>query len=245
MHKSIRKGDTVFVYEEIVVYDTVFVYETVKETTIDEVYTLTKAKSLNILQLDTINNTANLLIISDGKTATISLENIILKRNIKNIESMKKLTFFGVVLFALKSMVFAQTEFEISLGGGIWYESTNIEYIDKPTSPLAGIGIYGSRSLLKGNIKIKTGVNYNFLLSTGDYKFDGTTGVGHSSQGIEYGYINENFGHNFLCISIPVYLYFSKYKLKPFIGCNYNHLQSQSWTAWSGKNVMISNNFLD
>jgi hypothetical protein len=149
-----------------------------------------KLKSINLLQLDTINHQANLLLISDQQTATFPINHIILdenfSKNIKNSESMKKLSFFGVVFFAFQAMVLAQTNYEVSIGSGIWWENGKIEYVNKPHSPLLNIGLYAKRNFSDKNIGLKSGLLYSYLFSTDSYEFDGTTGVWHSQEGYEF-----------------------------------------------------------
>lgn len=138
--------DTVYEYEDIVVYDTVVVFDTVFiKPNIDEKLP-SKLKSINLLQLDTINHQANLFLISSQQTATFQINHIILNenfsKNIKNSESMKKLSFFGVVFFAFQAMVLAQTNYEVSIGSGSWWENGNLKYVDKPYSSLLNIVIF-------------------------------------------------------------------------------------------------------
>lgn len=94
--------DTIFIYEEIIVYDTIVVYDTIPKS-IENIKT--KRQNTELIT----GEKAKLLLFYDNKAATISLDSIILKENqillIKNSESMKKLSFIGLVLFAFNSMV--------------------------------------------------------------------------------------------------------------------------------------------
>ncbi len=116
--KAKAQTDTVYVYEDVVIYDTVVVYDTVFiRPDITDILPL-KPKSINILRLDTFYHQADLLGISDQQAATFPINHIILdenySKNIKNSESMKKINFFGVVLFAFQSIIAQTGEQDVS-----------------------------------------------------------------------------------------------------------------------------------
>ena len=230
--------DTVYVYEDVVVYDTIVVYDTVFiKPDFNNILPL-KLKSINLLQLDTINHQANLLIISDQQTASFSINHIILdenfSKNIKNSESMKKLSFFGVVFFAFQAMVLAQTNYEVSIGSGVWWENGNLEYVDKPYSSLLNVGFFAKRNFTDKSFGLKTGIEYGYLLGSNDYKFDGTVGIWHSEDGIEFESVNSNFGAGQHNISIPILIYLDRYRVQPFFGLNYNYLSTGMQTSSTG-----------
>ncbi len=237
LFKANAQTDTVYVYEDVIVYDTIVVYDTVFiKPDINNIPL--KLKSINLLQLDTITHQASLLLISDQQTATFLINHIIpdenLNKNIKNSESMKKLNFLGVVFFAFQAMVLAQTNYEVTVGSGIWWENSNLQYVDVPYSPLINAGVYVKRNFTDKNLGLKTGLLYSYLFSTGSYKFDGTEGVWHSQEGYEFEDLNIHYGSGFHNISIPLLLYYSKYKIQPFIGLNYNYLVSGLQNSSSG-----------
>jgi hypothetical protein len=178
------------------------------------------------------------LLISNQQTATFPINHIILienvNRNIKKSESMKKLSFFGVVLFAFQTMVLAQPSYEMSLGTGTWWQSGKLDYVDKPFSTLLNVGLFTKRNFRDKNFGLKTGIDYNYLLGSNEYKFDGTIGVWHTQTGYEFEYINRNYGAGLHNISIPFLLYYHKYKVQPFIGLNYNYLTTNQQTSPAG-----------
>lgn len=235
--------DTIYIYEDVVVYDTVFVYDTayVKPDVND--ITPDKLKSISLLQLDTIKHQANLLLISNHQTATFPINHIILDENfninIKNLESMKKLNFFGVVFIAFQAMVLAQTNYEVTIGSGIWWENGNTEYVDKPYSPLFNIGLFAKRNFTDKSIGLKTGIEYNYLFSSGTYKYDGTVGVWYSPEGYDLENINSKYGAGLHNISIPLLIFYDKYRIQPFVGINYNYLVTGMQTSLAGT-VFIS-----
>jgi hypothetical protein len=177
-------------------------------------------------------------LISDQQTATFPINHIILdenfSKNIKNSESMKKLSFFGVVFFAFQAMVLAQTNYEVSIGSGIWWENGNLEYVDKPYSPLINAGVYAKRNFTGKSFGLKTGVEYSYLLGSNGYKFDGTNGIWHSENGLEFEDLNSNYGAGQHNISIPILIYFDKYRVHPFLGFNYNYLATGMQTSSTG-----------
>lgn len=228
--QAIAQTDTVYIYEDVIVYDTIMVYDTVfVKPDIIEISPI-KLKSINLLQLDTIKHQANLWLISGQQSATFPINCIILdenfSKNIKNSESMKKLSFFGVVFFAFQAMVLAQTNYEVTLSSGIWWENGKLEYVDKPYSPLLNVGLYAKRNFTDKSFGLKTGLSYSYLLCTGSYEFDGTTGFWYSQEGYEFEDLNIHYGSGLHNISVPLLLYYDKSKIQPFIGLNYNYLVS-------------------
>ena len=236
--QSNAQTDTVYVCEDVIVYDTIVVNDTVFiKPDFNNILPL-KVKSINLLQLDTINHQVHLLIISGQQTATFPVNYIIpdvnFSKNIKNSESMKELSFFGVVFFAFQIMVLAQTNYEVSVGSGIWWENGKLEYVDKPYSSFLNAGIFAKRNFTDKNFGLKTGIEYNYLLGCDDYKFDGTIGIRHLEDESEFEEINSNYGAGQHNISIPIIIYFSKYRVQPFLGLNYNYLATGMQTSTTG-----------
>lgn len=214
--------DKLIVYETVIVYDTIFIYDTVK---ISDHAKLNKIKSkqliLNVLQYDTANQRANLLIISPNQTATIPINSIILNENIKKYESMKKLSFFGVVLFAFQNMVIAQTNFGVSAGGGTWWAKSNNPFGSVEFSPTFNTGLFFSQPLSNA-FNLKMEVNYSYLMSNYSYKaiVDTlnwvVTGEGESAT-------------NYHQISLPLQVGYKIGEFRPFLGVEYSYRFSESW----------------
>jgi opacity protein-like surface antigen len=122
-----------------------------------------------------VSNEINLIMISGKKTATIPINGIILNRNIKNIESMKKVGFLGLMLVAFQSMVFAQADYGLSIGGGTWWSKCNNPVVNgKQVSSIAlspnfNLGVYYKQHL-QSRFTIETRLNYRLLLSNYSYK---------------------------------------------------------------------------
>lgn len=242
------QSDTVYIYEDIIVYDTVVVYDTVFVQAEIESSLESNGNQVSVLQLDTINKKANLVVINDQKTATIPINHIILNENIninnETSESMKKATFFGIVFFAFQAMVLAQTNYEASVGTGIWWQNGNLANVDKPHTPLLNAGLYAKRNFTDTKFGIKTGIEYSYLLGSSDYKKKETTGVWHSTGGNEFDDLNRNYGAGHHCLSIPFLVYYNKFRVLPFIGFNYNYLATGMQTSETGTAFFNdSNNF--
>lgn len=242
------QNDTVYVYEDVVVYDTVLVYDTVFVKPEIQTIAPIKQKQINLIHFDTTNNTANIFSISGEETATFLMNRIILNENEltnnQNSVSMKKISFFGVVLFAFQTMVLAQTSYEFSLGSGMWWESSNLQYVDKPYSPSISIGLFAKRNFGVSDFGLKTGLEYSYLISTGKYEYDGTPGVWYSPEGYEYEDLNNNYGSGFHSLSVPVLFYYNRFKIQPFAGVNYNYMLSGVQNSSTGTTyVSDSHNF--
>lgn len=241
------QSDTIYVFEEVVVYDTVYIFDTIFiKPVVNELFSI-KPKFINVLQLDTVNIHANLLQIFNQQAATFPINHIILNenfsRNIKKSESMKKLSFFGVVLFAFQSMVLAQTNYEISLGSGVWWESGKMKYVDKPISTSLNATILAIHNFGAKNFGFKTGIEYSYLFSNSEYKFDGSIGVWHTMDGSEFDDINSHYGDGLHNVTIPFLVYSNKYRIMPYLGVNYNYLTTGLQTSLFGtKSISSSHN---
>jgi hypothetical protein len=242
---SSKNQDTIFVYETVTIFDTVHVYDTVKVFENKKLEVI-GTKELKLLQLDTANKRANLLIISQNQTATIPINGIILNENIKNFESMKKLSFFGVVLFAFQSMIMAQSDFGISAGGGAWWSVCNEPIVTSAYSPTLNVGLYYEQPL-SNNLFVKAELNYNYLFNNLSYKgyidFNGTKKVtfGNAESAADY--------HQ---ISIPLQIEYKIGRFKPSLGMEYSYRIAQSWLnkqisvfeLTAGLNFKINDKFL-
>lgn len=172
-----------------------------------------------------------MLIIYDDKAATISLDSIILNENqillINNSESMKNLSFVGLMLFAFNSMVLSQTDYHIALNSGAWYQQGKLSYVNKPLSPLVGTGVYAEKGLGGRNFAMKSGIEYDYLISSRTFKFDGTTGVWHSNEH-DFIRLDQIYGNGLHSFAIPLLIKYRKYKIHPSVGVNYNCLISSA-----------------
>ncbi len=113
------------------------------------------------------------------------------------------------------------------MNSGVWYQQGELSYVKKPISPLVGIRLYAEKGLGSSNFAIKTGIDYNYLISSKTFKFDGTIGVWHSNEN-DFIRLNQIYGNGLHNFSIPLLLKYRKYKINPSIGINYNYLQSNS-----------------
>ena len=234
--------DTVYVYEDVIVYDTIIVYDTVSVKPERNDISLPKLKSISLLQLDTTHRQANLLLISGKETATFSINHILLdeniNKNIKNSESMKMISFFGVVLFAFKTMVIAQTDFEVHVGTGIWWENGTVANLDIPLSPIVNAGIFAKRNFGEKEIGIKTGFEYSYLAKGKSYIQKLETLDYNTVDNIIYDF--EGGMQNF---SIPLLLFYSGCKIQPFAGINFNYTKTGFQARDLGNSLIESYNF--
>lgn len=214
--------DTLYVYETVIVYDTVYIFDTIKisdnflPAKIDG-----KRLEINILQFDIESQQANLLRISRDQTATIPLNGIILTDNNKKIESMKKLSFLGVVLFAFQSMVIAQTNYGISAGVGTWWATSNHPNASVGFSPTFNAGFFIKQPLGKA-VFLQLDANYTFLNNNSSYKVAvenpvwGTIGDGESAS-------------DYHQITVPLEVGYKIGKFSPLLGIEYSYRFSEPW----------------
>jgi hypothetical protein len=242
-------SDTIYIYETEIVYDTIFVIDTIdlRETKHLESLDFIKRNpfAISALLIDTAKRNANLLLVSKNYSATIPINNIILNEHNKNFESMKKLNFLGVIFFATQSMLFAQSDFGISVGGGAWWsECNNSSLATKSYSTRSSVNLF-FRQNLKNKFFIETRPGYNLLFSNQSYKLN----FSNSSQPIYWNEIwelhtvvpydptklplkddgvplytigDEASNTNFHLIEIPLYLGYSFKNFSPFIGIMYS-----------------------
>lgn len=219
-------ADTIFVYDTIFVTDTIRVYRGLhKMSSINEIPT----HSLLGRQALRITTDEKILIISTGVAATFSPTAIIDSTNIvntKNFESMKKVNFLGVMLFAFQNMVLAQNNFSFNAGTGIYRNTatTNVRSRNAATL-LTGIGY--SRNFAKDKLRFNADLNYHFL-------FRSDFGAVNSVNFVETGYYTkEAFDQNYHLLSLPVSLQLNRKWCSPFIGAEVYYKQSQKITSSS------------
>jgi hypothetical protein len=220
--QSFGQIDTIIVYETITVYDTIFLYDTIKISDFNQMVIIEpRGFDLTLLQLDTINLMANLLIISKNQSATIPINSIILNENLKKQESMKKLSFLGVVAFAFQSMVIGQTDFGITAGVGTWWAKCNEPVAQVEFSPNFSIGGYLEIPVAK-HLYLKTVPGYTYMMNNYSYKteFD-SINMGEIGSGESASAYHE--------ISLPLVIEYQLGKFKPFIGMKYAYRISESW----------------
>jgi hypothetical protein len=228
--------DTVYIYEDIIIYETIVLYDTVFAKPTSNTISPINYNSINLRPIEP--KKADLFFNSGQQTATFPDNYIILNENnynvIKNSESMKKLSFLGIAIFAVHSLVMAQTDYEITFGSGIWWQSGKLEYVDKPYSPLFNVGLFAERNFPNSNFGAKAGLEYNYLLGSNNYLYDGTPGVWHSKDGYEFESINSKYGAGLHNITFPFLFYYQKNRIQPYLGLNYNYLASGFQHSSSG-----------
>lgn len=210
-------ADTVFVYEEVIVYDTVRIYDTVLvERPCPQ---LLEIPGPVLLRIDTFNVNSKILLNYGRFVATIPVQRIIYNENIINDDSMKKLNVMAIFWLAFQTIVLAQTQFEVAVGGGISYESGVMKNIQRPYSPTANVGFFVRNDFFRHHLGIKTGIAYHRLFHTDDYTNKKV--IGETSPIILRTY-NEVYGRGYNYLTVPLLFYFSRFSIQPFVGINYN-----------------------
>jgi len=219
------KADTLYIYQTEMVYDTVFVHDTVwvagakNVEPIAPIYPI--PHGLNILQLDTLNNKANLLFISGNQGTFIPIDRIIFSEGVKNSANLNKLDFFGVMLFAFRNMVLAQADFGMMAGSGLWWAGCNVPSVGSHFSPMFSGGFYLKNPVSK-QFFIESEFNYSFLLPNAGYK----TAVDPLNRVIIGEGESVSTYHQF---SIPFRIGFTTGPFEPSAGIEYSYRFSESW----------------
>ena len=205
--RSTAVSDTLFVYDTIYVTDTLKVYRP------DPLFVL-PAKSLQRELSKQNQQNTTLLIISNDFAATISGINIIDSSNIlhlKNMDSMKKMNFFGVMLFAVQHMVLAQNNFSVQLGSGIFQNVASTGVSSKAAPTITG-GLHYSRDFAHEKLRFTTGLEYRCLLRS-DFGNQSTIDFPETTF-----YANEKFDYAYHMFSLPVAVQWNSKWISPFVG---------------------------
>lgn len=262
---SPQSRDTIYIYERVMVYDTIYRVVTLYDT-LDVHYNSrvkNKVPELNILYIDTLRNTASLLSVSKDSTATFSLDNIILNVNsnkLKNTESMKKTTFVGLMLLAFQTISFAQMDFGIHVGSGVWWTNVNKSVADTEAKPIGNVGFDVTYNF-KNGLFVKMEPSFLYLSSNYGYKTMAFDVVWNSSikkipsslptdiSGWTPSVGDELATKNISQISIPLHIGYKIKDFKPFVGMEYGYrfekdfdLKKNCWSFTAGLSYNISNN---
>lgn len=171
---SLFAQDTVYIYEEVIVYDTVYEYIEKRVNPFED------TKAMHIIQVDTLTNTSNLLIIGNGQTTTIPINNVIISDDVKKNDSTKNMGFLDLMLFAAKNMLIDKSTLDIYMGFGAWTSLCNKIIVEDHLAWNPG-----------GNGTLNFGVNYetqfisHFTIGTG--------------AGIHFLFENEGLKGKFTC----------------------------------------------
>lgn len=205
MPASIRQ-DTVFKY------DTVFVTDTVRVR-----YKQPEMEQLpaGLLLSGQEGNAQKYLIISATGAATFSPIRIIDSVNnspFKQTDSMKKIGFFGVVLFAFQHMVLAQNNISINVGGGGYRNKVNSTMSSK-TAPEFLLGVGYQKDFANGKLSFNADADYHFLAES---NFDAVPRY----NGFDI-FTNDQQYSNYHALSLPVALSWNTRWFSPGIGVEY------------------------
>ena len=171
---SLFAQDTVYIYEEVIVYDTVYEYIEKRVNPFED------TKAMHIIQVDTLTKTSNLLIIGNGKTTTIPIDNVILSDDVKKRDSTSSMGFWNLMTFAIKNMLVDKSTLDMFLGFGAWTSLCSPLIVEDHLAWNAG-----------GNGTVNFGVNYETQFIS---KF--TLGTG---AGVHFLFENEGLKGKFTC----------------------------------------------
>lgn len=151
-----KAQDTVYIYEEVIVYDTI--YEVIEKRT----NPFEGVETMHIIQIDTLTNTTNLLIIGNGQSTSIPIDNVIISDEAVKTDSSNSLKFLSLMGFAVKNLLVEKSTLDMFIGGGAWTSICSPIIVEDHLAWNEG-----------GNITINFGVNYEtqffsrFTLGTG------------------------------------------------------------------------------
>lgn len=151
-----KAQDTIYIYEEVIVYDTVYEYVEKRINPFED------TKALHIIQVDTLTNTSKLLIISNGQSTSIPIDKVVISEDVKKHDSTSNLRFLDLMSFAVKNMLVDKSTLDMFIGFGAWTSICTPLIVEKHFSWNSG-----------GNGTICFGLSYNtdfisrFTLGTG------------------------------------------------------------------------------
>jgi hypothetical protein len=203
--------DTIVVYDTIFVTDTIRIFKPLKK--IAQMESLpSSCMKYKPFSVDT--SIKKILIFSRGAAATFSINGILDSVQIIHLnksESMKKLSFWGVVLFAFQNMVLAQNNVSLQIGVGA-YKLQNIDQMNvRPAADfMAGLGY--SRSMGNGKMRLNIDLNYHYKLKTSAYFPEEVRLDPFMETRIA------RYTKPFQMINLPVSVQWNKKTISPFVG---------------------------
>ncbi|MEN0048470.1 MAG: hypothetical protein AAF806_15510 [Bacteroidota bacterium] len=166
--QSTISQDTLFVYDTIYVTDTVFLNRTFSE--------ISELEKVSLQEILSGTDSSKILLFSEDKTATFLTSRIITVDNqLKNTVEMKKLSFIGLFVFALQTMIFSQHDIGVVVGGGIHHldaqlgTSTQTDWI-----PQGFFGISYRKPFAKDWLAFQADLRYHYLKGSdfsGDFHY--------------------------------------------------------------------------
>ena len=154
--------DTIYIYEEVIVYDTV--YEVIEK----RVNPFENTEALHIIQIDTLTNTSNLLIVGNGKTTSIPLDKVIISEDVKKNDSSNNMGFLDLMLFAAKNMLIDKSTLDMHIRFGAWTSLCTPLYVENHMvwneggNGTINFGLdYNTRFI--SHFTVGTGANIHFL----------------------------------------------------------------------------------
>lgn len=248
---SLNAQSTPIIQDTVFVYDTLYITDTIRINKSDWLI----EEELPTLDFSNLYQDENqhLFIFSSDKTATFSINDIIKANNNFNSlksEKMKKVSFLSLMLVAFQTMVLAQNDISVSLGGGIHNTQTS-EQIDTKFAPLFKVGVGYKRPIIRDKFLLNMELNYHLLATS---QFDS---VFSSQPTIETVRTGTSFNRNFHLISVPVSVHLNHKLFRPGVGIEYYYkrtsptnelilgtgqiiqLEDKSFTEFHGLSVVV------
>ncbi len=221
--------DTLVVYEYIYITDTVWLEPNpVRDTLIIEQLPSIECATL---YFDSILGKADLVIISNGASATIPIDRIILG-GYTNQKEMKQKGFFTLLLLAIQSVLPAQPTVDFYTGTtGHWFQH-NVSTVSNPMGLGAHMGAAINLPFKNPRWSFSYGMEWHFVFPTAKYRQ--IKPVDESLPYIErdFAQIQTNailnelntglFDKPFKQLSVPIKLSYQAGRWKPFLGIAYN-----------------------
>ncbi len=214
--------DTIFVYDTIYITDTIRIARPLKRE-------LKKLPSANLAEIKYAGASGDqLLNIPPDAPATLFKNPIIQSADIiqlKKADSMKKISFLGIALFTLPSMMLAQNNLYVSAGTGAYQINPNTE-IKSQIAPAIYGGIGYRRDLAGDKLSIGVELNYARLLHP---TFDDSRALLPVGIPANHLFNQKIYNRNYHLLSLPVALRLQTKSLSPRVGLEVYYRQSRQF----------------
>ncbi len=226
--------DTIYIYEEVVVYDTVrLVKPKRKVLEVPQIILPVKRSFSEILPKKKVCHQNNILF----PAATIFQNSIIdSKSNInkQNNESMKAKHLLTAAIITSQIAGYAQLQYGISAGGGVWWAHGIAQNAVTEVAPTFNLGAFISKPVIENKVNFEWELQYSYLASNYSYKVNlypelwGS--IGDSEAATAY--------HQ---LSFPFRVEWILGNFSPFIGAEYTYRRAEKWVKdWHDKTLSMN-----
>lgn len=216
--------------QRVTVVDTVFVYDTIFVT--DTIRIRKPVKKMALLApLPTSGDSTffqKILLFSPSHTATFLNTGIIGSDTVfqfKQSETMKKISFLGVVVLAFQQMVLAQNNLSLNVGtGGIQLHS-NTGLNSRP-APQFWVGAGYKGTFAGGRASVLADLNYHFLFRSA---FDASN---PKADPFNFSLAQSDFNQSFHLFNVPVGVQWNSRLVRPSLGAEAYYKVSPKIPLW-------------